>query len=278
MSESRKINFYFHILHQTGFSKGWRDSFSSGDQEPWVFRGGLTADLQRLIPIDAGNDLFNYKMPDVPSPKFFITRPYAHTDDDQLNIVCRKTCSDGSDCSQLFPLQLQSMPADRLVGPFITIHPEYCFVLQNENDEIVGYACAAPNVKQFYESQEMCWFPEMRLKYPLSLIDSSDSTPVANECIKHFHNYVFDYPVDVLNSHSAIVTCCLLKELYVYDQTLPKRLITLLFAALRANGYFSVHVCINSDDKYLYQFYLKLGFGELYEDVTHNKTFLGRTF
>lgn len=30
----------------TGFSNGWKETFMSGDQEPWVFRGGLTADLQ----------------------------------------------------------------------------------------------------------------------------------------------------------------------------------------------------------------------------------------
>lgn len=29
-----------------GFSRGWKETFMSGDQEPWVFRGGLTADLQ----------------------------------------------------------------------------------------------------------------------------------------------------------------------------------------------------------------------------------------
>lgn len=29
-----------------GFSNGWKETFMSGDQEPWVFRGGLTADLQ----------------------------------------------------------------------------------------------------------------------------------------------------------------------------------------------------------------------------------------
>jgi len=29
-----------------GFSKGWKENFMSGDQEPWVFRGGLVADLQ----------------------------------------------------------------------------------------------------------------------------------------------------------------------------------------------------------------------------------------
>lgn len=30
----------------SGFSKGWKETFMSGEQEPWVFRGGLTADLQ----------------------------------------------------------------------------------------------------------------------------------------------------------------------------------------------------------------------------------------
>lgn len=35
----------------TGFSKGWKESFMSGEQEPWVFRGGLTADLQVTFKI-----------------------------------------------------------------------------------------------------------------------------------------------------------------------------------------------------------------------------------
>lgn len=64
----------------SGFSKGWKETFSSGDQEvsyfvtnfilvfvnllrsiklfffffqPWVFRGGLTADLQVNIALPA---------------------------------------------------------------------------------------------------------------------------------------------------------------------------------------------------------------------------------
>lgn len=75
----------------------------SGDQEPWVFRGGLTADLQRLIPVDNGNDLFLYKMPDTPSDNFFSFRPYAHTDEDSIYSICHQTYRDGSDCSELFP-------------------------------------------------------------------------------------------------------------------------------------------------------------------------------
>ncbi|PSN36772.1 Protein O-GlcNAcase [Blattella germanica] len=38
----------FTLGTYTWFSKGWKETFMSGDQEPWVFRGGLTADLQHL--------------------------------------------------------------------------------------------------------------------------------------------------------------------------------------------------------------------------------------
>lgn len=34
-----------------GFSNGWKETFMSGEQEPWVFRGGLTADLQVYLSI-----------------------------------------------------------------------------------------------------------------------------------------------------------------------------------------------------------------------------------
>lgn len=41
-----KLIIYWLLYFFIGFSKGWKESFMSGDQEPWVFRGGLTADLQ----------------------------------------------------------------------------------------------------------------------------------------------------------------------------------------------------------------------------------------
>jgi len=44
-----------------GFSNGWKETFMSGDQEPWVFRGGLTADLQVhliLFMFDYKNEIY----------------------------------------------------------------------------------------------------------------------------------------------------------------------------------------------------------------------------
>lgn len=73
-----------YIKSITGFSKGWKESFMSGDQEPWVFRGGLVADLQRLIPVDNANDLFLYKFPEQPNDDFMSIRPYTYADEETI--------------------------------------------------------------------------------------------------------------------------------------------------------------------------------------------------
>lgn len=257
---------------------GWRESFSSGDQEPWVFRGGLIADLQRLIPIDSGNDLFIYKLPDVPSTVFHCIRPYTHLDESQVYSICHKTCRDGSDCTELFPKNLQSIPADRLVGPFVTINPELCIVVEDSKNELVGYACAALDAKLFYRNQEMCWLPAMCLKYPMVLLESPDElTPTAIDSINHFHNFKYDCPQDVLSTHPSIMTCCILKEHFTNDQSVAKRLVTVLLAALRSNGSSGVHACINQTDRFMHQFYSKLGFTEINHDC-NGKVYLGRNF
>lgn len=262
----------------SGFSKGWKEAFTSGDQEPWVFRGGLTADLQRLIPIDSGNDLFTYKLPDSPSTNVYNIRPYAHTDEKELYAICHKTCRDGSDCSELFPEGFQQgIPSDRLVGPFLTLVPELCMVIES-NGGIVGYACAALDAKVFYRNQEMCWLPEMCQKYPLSLLDLPETTQAAKETINHFHNFKFASPQAVLGTHPSIITCCILKEQLMIDQSVCKGVITVLLAALRSNGSFGVHVCINRTDGNMFQFYSKLGFVELHQDELQSKLYLGRNF
>lgn len=139
----------------TWFSKGWKETFMSGDQEPWIFRGGLVVDIQRLVPIDSGNDLFIYRLPDTPTLNFFSVRPYNNLDESEIYKICHKTCRDGSDCTDLFPSNLQEIASDRLVAPFITLNPEFCMVVENMKKSIVGYGFAAPNAKHFYRSQEV---------------------------------------------------------------------------------------------------------------------------
>ncbi|CAH0597801.1 unnamed protein product [Chrysodeixis includens] len=186
----------------TWFSKGWREAFESGCQEPWVFRGGLTADLRRLLPVECTSDALRTLPPPTVLP--LTVRPYTTADEEAVCLICHKTCRDGSDCSDLFPSDLQTLPADRLVAPFLTLVPELCMVIEDDEEcvpreispdgddekrtepringmkpEIVGYACAVLNSKEFYKKQEVAWIPEMCTKYPEQLTERQDLSQAA---------------------------------------------------------------------------------------------------
>uniref|UniRef100_A0A4Y0BTA9 N-acetyltransferase domain-containing protein n=1 Tax=Anopheles funestus TaxID=62324 RepID=A0A4Y0BTA9_ANOFN len=280
------------------FSKGWKETFMSGDQEPWIFRGGLVADLQRLIPLDAANDLFLYKTPETSSVRLYSIRPYTFSDEATLYDICHKTANDG-DVLDARPTQstLTHLIADRYLGPFLTMAPELCMVIEDHNEQIVGYACAALDTKTFIRNMEHCWIPEMCLKYPVSLaapepVASSDVNPgdisspavgkasqMVCDSINYFHNFKNEYPAAVLAKHPSLMCCRILKEHFLEDETVCKRVVTVLLAALRCYGSsFGVHVCINRNDRFLYQFYAKLGFVEIPVVEPDTSLYMGRNF
>ncbi|KAG6462439.1 protein O-GlcNAcase isoform X2 [Manduca sexta] len=288
----------------TWFSRGWREAFESGAQEPWVFRGGLSADLRRLLPLECGADALRPGA--APSALPLRVRPYTHQDEDAVCTICRKTCRDGADGSDLFPSDLQSLPSDRLVQPFITLSPEFCMVIEDDEDcphvdsntpdgepgdddkelppeprvnglkpEIVGYACAVLNSKEFYRRQELAWIPEMCAKYPESLLEREDLSPTAKEYVRQLHAWSVQgrTPESVARAHSALVVCAADRP---RDPLAPARLLTCLLAALRAHGASGAHVCINAHEQNLHQFYSKLGFVEVQRVA--ERVYLARAF
>uniref|UniRef100_A0A182XVC8 protein O-GlcNAcase n=1 Tax=Anopheles stephensi TaxID=30069 RepID=A0A182XVC8_ANOST len=289
------------------FSKGWKETFMSGDQEPWIFRGGLVADLQRLIPLDAANDLFLYKTPETSSVRLYSIRPYTFSDEATLYDICHRTAHDG-DVLEDRPTQgaLAALIADRYLGPFLTMAPEFCMVIEDHNGQIVGYACAALDTKTFIRNMEHCWIPEMCLKYPVTLAtppeqqvsgsssSSSGGPPLdgsspagkaaqlVRDSIHYFHNFQSDYPAAVLAKHPSLMCCRILKDHFLEDETVCKRVVTVLLAALRCHGSScGVHVCINRNDRFLYQFYAKLGFVELpatEPPAADTSLYMGRNF
>lgn len=42
------------------------------------------SDLLRLLPLDSGNDLYQYKFPDVPAPLLFYVRPFQPKDEEAV--------------------------------------------------------------------------------------------------------------------------------------------------------------------------------------------------
>ncbi|XP_063978913.1 protein O-GlcNAcase isoform X1 [Diachasmimorpha longicaudata] len=230
----------------TWFSNGWKETFMSGDQEPWVFRGGLTADLQRLIPVDSGNDLFVYKAPEIPTSKIYTIRPYLPSDEDAVYAVCNRITG----------VSGTSAVADRLIGGYLTISPEFCMVVEDD-DDIVGYIAASLNVKTFNQKMAVSWIPELQVKYPLEDI-TNDLPSSVQEAIRYFHSFTTDVPEQLARQNPSQIMCSVLPT--VTDQSIPKRLITCILAALRANGSFGVHTTMSSMDKESHEFYGKLGF------------------
>ncbi|KAL0277400.1 UNVERIFIED_CONTAM: hypothetical protein PYX00_004697 [Menopon gallinae] len=255
-----------------GFSKGWKEAFMSGEQEPWVFRGGLTADLQRLLPVDSGTDLFMYKAPEVPSSKIYTVRPYIPTDRDKLYNVCAKTY-----CVVDIPENLKNLPGDKVVGGYLEHSSELCLVVEDET-EIVGFAVAALDSRQFRKKLKQSYITQMKEKYPLPK-DDVDSK--IKEMIEFFHKFNTNFPELIHNQHSSVMTCEILAS--VADQSVAKRLLACLLAALRANGSFGVYVAVDPRDRGVFEFYTKLGFIEITRqpcesDKTNQITYLGRSF
>lgn len=60
--------------------------------------------LQRLLPVDAGTDLFVYKVPEEPSCKMYDVRPgNLLTDQHHIRSVCRSAYSSAPCDENLFP-------------------------------------------------------------------------------------------------------------------------------------------------------------------------------
>lgn len=258
----------------SGFSKGWKESFQSGDQEPWVFRGGLISDLQRLMPVDAGNDLFVYKFPDSPTVEYYLIRPYNHMDEEQVFKVYQKIDQD----SQKLTEDFKELLFDLNICPFLTLNPELTIVMHNSCDNIIGYACAVVDCKIFNRNKEVCWIPSMCEKYPLEKFVNLPDLDFVKNNVNTFHNFKYDCPTCVYSTYPSILTLGILKDDLILNSSIAKQMVTVLLAALRSNGSFGVHVCLNDVQCGDIDFYLKLGFNEIFRDNDNSLIYLGRQF
>ncbi|KAL7990672.1 hypothetical protein Chor_014102 [Crotalus horridus] len=135
--------------------------FLSGDQEPWAFRGGLAGEFQRLLPIEGANDLFFQPPPLTPTSKIYTIRPYFPKDEASVYKICREMYNDETD--QPFHSQ-PDLIGDKLVGGLLSLSPDYCFVLEDE-DGICGYALGTVDVNPFIKKCKIAWIPFMQEKY-----------------------------------------------------------------------------------------------------------------
>lgn len=181
------------------------------------------------------------------------------------------------------------MAADLIVGQFLTISPAYTLIIENrEHSVMTGFICGAPDAKQFRQNEDMCWWPSMIEKYPqdrftdLVLGELPDELKLTLKYYgKQIHNCESELdscPDDVLAQFPSTMVCCIWPVNAQEYFSLAKRLATVLFAALRSGGSFGVHTWVEKKNRLVQEFYSKLGFNIVHEDLRSGRVMMGRKF
>uniref|UniRef100_H2Z2S4 protein O-GlcNAcase n=1 Tax=Ciona savignyi TaxID=51511 RepID=H2Z2S4_CIOSA len=252
------------------------------DPEPWVFRGGLSGEFQRLLPISSSYDLFCQALPHTPQTSTYIVRPYLPSDESSVFDVCSSTWKDGVESSHSFE-NLKQLPADRLIGALLTLSPEYCFVVE-DNEGVCGYLAATHNAKDFWRKYEIAYLPEMREKYSkpeaedeMTEAEFTNSPPQKMIVDLHSTGDRYSYGSDLLaSSHPAMMTLALTQTA---NPSVAKSMTVCLLSALKSHNASGIHVIVDSNSKHFQDLYLKLGFTKIPDlDTSEDITILGRVF
>ncbi|XP_064600091.1 protein O-GlcNAcase-like [Liolophura sinensis] len=267
---------YLSVFHMQGcltwMTKSYKEAFISGEQEPWMFRSGLQGEFQRMLLVDGAHDLFMLKPPDVVCCKSYTIRPYQISDEPAVYRICRLTYEDAIDRSEVFP-GLPNLIGDKLVGGLVTLSPEYCFVLEDE-EGVFGYGLAALDCKQFAQRCQIAWSPALCEKYPKPV---KETLTAADEVISDFHQTQVPVPFSIATRYPSIARIDVLSG-RLADEAVPKRLLACMISALKTNGSIGIHVGLSSGDKCMFDHYSRLGFCPLgnQEGTPEGSVFLGR--
>ncbi|RLW08957.1 hypothetical protein DV515_00003073 [Chloebia gouldiae] len=228
------------------------------DAEPWARRGGLFGELQALLPVGNSCDLFYHPPPLFPSSQLYLLRPLLPLDKGELYRMCRESL----DCDPKVAEILMDHPdllGDRLLGSFLSLSPEYTFVLEDEGGPC-GYAAGALHAEGFLQQRDSSWLPAIRHKYPPGLGTGGPALgqDALEEAVLFFHAEPLAVPQPVLRRFPSLVQLGTAPR--VLDVGASRSLALCLLSALRANGSRGVFCQVSDTDRQQLSFYSKLGF------------------
>ncbi|XP_063257416.1 protein O-GlcNAcase-like isoform X2 [Prinia subflava] len=242
---------------------GWCQSIAAPmllgrDAEPWARRGGLFGELQALLPVGNSCDLFYHPPPLFPSSQLYVLRPLLPLDKGELYRMCRESL----DCDPKVAEILVAHPdllGDRLLGSFLSLSPEYTFVLEDEAGPC-GYAAGALHAEGFLQQRDSSWLPALRHKYPPDLGTGGPALgqDALEEAVLFFHAEPLAVPQPVLRRFPSLVQLGTAPR--VLDVGASRSLALCLLSALRANGSRGVFCQVSDADRQQLSFYSKLGF------------------
>uniref|UniRef100_A0A8C7U1G5 protein O-GlcNAcase n=1 Tax=Oncorhynchus mykiss TaxID=8022 RepID=A0A8C7U1G5_ONCMY len=224
------------------------------ESEPWVFKGGVSGELQMLLPIGSNSELFSHPPPLFPTSRLYNIRPYHNKDKAELYCMVRQLqqgAQGSPDSSPAHP----DLIGDRCLGPCLALCPEYSMVLEDELG-VCGCVLGVVDVRSFAKRCQTCWMPAMRDKYP-------PRTGHANsqEVLQQMEEDQGEYPDSLLYHFPSQLRLDALPDLV--DISVTRCLLTALLTALKANGSHGVFCEMQPTDRMRLDFLTKLGFLEI---------------
>ncbi|XP_035639891.1 protein O-GlcNAcase isoform X1 [Oncorhynchus keta] len=252
LSDSSPLGSWRNCFHWCGTTTG--AELLGVESEPWVFKGGVSGELQMLLPIGSNSELFSHPPPLFPTSRLYNIRPYHNKDKAELYCMVRQLqqgAQGSPDSSPAHP----DLIGDRCLGPCLALCPEYSMVLEDELG-VCGCVLGVVDVRSFAKRCQTCWMPAMRDKYP-------PRTGHANsqEVLQQMEEDQGEYPDSLLYHFPSQLRLDALPDLV--DISVTRCLLTALLTALKANGSHGVFCEMQPTDRMRLDFLTKLGFLEI---------------
>uniref|UniRef100_A0A3P9CD85 protein O-GlcNAcase n=1 Tax=Maylandia zebra TaxID=106582 RepID=A0A3P9CD85_9CICH len=225
------------------------------ESEPWAFKGGVSGEVQMLLPVGSSSELFTHPPPLFPTTRLYNIRPY-HSKDKVLYRMVRQLhlrTQGGPESSAAHP----DVIGDRCLGPCLALCPEYSFILEDELG-VCGCVLGILDVRSFAKRCQASWIPAMRDKYPPKM---NGTHPNTQDLIQLMEEDQGEYPDSLLYHFPSQLRLDALPELV--DISISRTLLTALLTALKANGSQGVFCEVQPTDRQRLEFLTKLGFLEI---------------
>ncbi|XP_030193937.1 protein O-GlcNAcase [Gadus morhua] len=257
LGDSSTLGSWKNCFHWCGTTTG--AELLGVDSEPWVFKGGVSGEVQMLLPIGSSTELFTHPPPLFPTSRLYNVRPYHSKDKVELYRMVRQLhlrTQGGKDSNSTHP----DVTGDRCLGACLALCPEYSFVLEDELG-VCGCVTGVQDVRAFIKRCHATWMPAMRDKYPGPRTGPSALPAHTQDLLLLMEEDQGEYPDSLLHHFPSQLRLDALPQLV--DASVSRTLLTALLAALKANGSQGVFCEVQPTDRQRMEFLTKLGFLEI---------------
>ena len=186
-------------------------------------------------------------------------RPFRPGDEPALADICLKTADAGADATGL--LDDDDLWAEIFVLPYAARHPEFAFVVETDDERVVGYVVGAPDSAAFEDWFQTEWWPRFAERWPKPQGDPLPMSVSRQDGIVRYAYARRGGAQPFGDAYPAHLHIDLLPE--TQGQGLGRRLIETLEAALRDAGVRGLHLVASADNTGAIAFYPRVGFDPL---------------